>query len=38
MRQMDQFTKLTETKVLNEVNNMNSNLDLVKERMRIDHA
>jgi len=38
LRQLDQFTKLTENKVLNEINNMNSNLDLVKERMRVDHS
>lgn len=38
MRSIDQFTKITETKVLNEINNMNSNLDLVKEKMRVGHS
>jgi hypothetical protein len=38
VRTLDQFTKLTETKVLNEIQNMNSNLDLIRERMRVDHS
>jgi hypothetical protein len=38
VRQIDQFTKLTDTKVANEISNVNSNIELVKEKNRVDHA
>lgn len=36
IRQVEQYTKLTEQKVLNEMSIMNGNLELVKEKMRAD--
>ena len=38
VRSLDQFTKITETKVLNEVNNMNANIELIREKMRVERS
>lgn len=38
VRQIDQFAKMTETKALNDINNMNNNIELVKEKMRVEQS
>jgi hypothetical protein len=38
VRLIDQFSKMTETKALNDINNMNNNIELVKEKMRIEQS
>lgn len=38
VRQIDQFAKMTESRALNDVNNMNNNIELVKEKMRVEQS
>ena len=35
---IDQFSKISETKCLNEISNMIQNMDILKEKLRIDKA
>lgn len=38
IRQVDQYSKMAETKILDEMNSTNNNLELLKEKSRLDNT